>query len=99
MARSVRGTGPGVNHQIPGPFREPLHIGVLEPDGLIIGANGNNLGLAPARAAELGVRFEVVSVRPSAHDLTQLMTLVQARQLLVPSTRPSRCPRSPRPTS
>ncbi|MGH3844094.1 MAG: zinc-binding dehydrogenase [Pseudonocardiaceae bacterium] len=43
----------------------PRSAAVLGPGGLIVGAIGGNLGLTQERATELGVRFEVVSVRPS----------------------------------
>lgn len=56
---------------------------VLKPGGLIIGAIGSNLGLTPERATELGVRLEVVSVRPSVNDLTELAALVRAGRLRV----------------
>lgn len=56
---------------------------VLKPGGLIVGAIGGNLGLTPERATELGVRFEVVSVRPSVHDLAQLTLLVESGRLTV----------------
>lgn len=56
---------------------------VLKPGGLIVGAIGGNLGLTPQRATELGVRFEVVSVRPSVHDLAQLTLLVESGRLTV----------------
>ncbi|GAB3676384.1 NADP-dependent oxidoreductase [Actinocorallia lasiicapitis] len=44
----------------------------LRPGGLLLGFVGYDLGFSPERAAELGIRFEVVSVRPSAHDLRAL---------------------------
>ncbi|MFI6509757.1 zinc-binding dehydrogenase [Streptosporangium sp. NPDC050855] len=40
-------------------------------------------GLTPERAAELGVRFAVVSVRPSAPDLSRLTALAEAGGLRV----------------
>ncbi|HET6953970.1 MAG TPA: NADP-dependent oxidoreductase [Acidimicrobiales bacterium] len=56
---------------------------VLRPGGLLISAVGNNLGITPERAAELGIRHAVVSVRPSAHDLAQLADLTARGQLRV----------------
>lgn len=61
----------------------PRSAAVLKPGGLIVGAIGGNLGLTPERATEMGVRFEVVSVRPSVHDLAQLALLVESGQLTV----------------
>ncbi len=58
-------------------------VAVLKPGGLIVGAIGGNLGLTPERAADLGVRLEVVSVRPSAYDLARLAQLVKSAQLTV----------------
>lgn len=56
---------------------------VLEPGGLLIGAIGSNLGFSAERAAERGVRFEVVSVRPSADGLNRLVELVESGELRV----------------
>jgi NADPH:quinone reductase-like Zn-dependent oxidoreductase len=61
----------------------PRSAAVLKPGGLIVSAIGGNLGLTRERATELGVRFEVVSVRPSVHDLTQLALLVESGDLTV----------------
>ncbi|MGI5160505.1 NADP-dependent oxidoreductase [Microbispora sp. CA-102843] len=55
----------------------------LRPGGLLVAAIGGNPGITPQRAAELGIRLQVVSVRPSAHDLTQLTSLVEAGRLRV----------------
>jgi len=50
---------------------------------VLIGAIGAQLGMTPERADELGIRWEVVSVRPSPADLAQLVKLVDAGQLRV----------------
>lgn len=55
----------------------------LVPGGILVAAVGSNPGLTPERAGELGIRFEVVSVRPSVHDLAQLCQVVAAGQLTV----------------
>lgn len=55
----------------------------LKPGGLLIGAVGVYLGITPQRAQQLGVRLAVVSVRPSAPDLHELVKLVEAGQLTV----------------
>ncbi|MEU6429205.1 NADP-dependent oxidoreductase [Microbispora sp. NPDC046973] len=55
----------------------------LRPDGLLIAAIGGNPGITAQRAAELGIRLQVVSVRPSARDLTELVSLVEAGRLRV----------------
>ncbi|MGV9773639.1 NADP-dependent oxidoreductase [Streptosporangium sp. NPDC003464] len=55
----------------------------LKPGGLLVGALGGNLGITPERAAERGVRLAVVSVRPSAADLTRLAALVESGRLRV----------------
>jgi len=55
----------------------------LKSGGLLIGAVGTYLGITPQRAAELGIRYAVVSVRPSAPDLRELVKLVDAGQLTV----------------
>jgi NADPH:quinone reductase-like Zn-dependent oxidoreductase len=56
---------------------------VLKPGGVLVGAVGSNLGITEERAAELGVRFHVVSVRPSAADLAQVTGLkVHIEQVL-----------------
>ncbi|GGS61508.1 NADPH:quinone reductase [Planobispora rosea] len=56
----------------------------LKPGGLLVGALGGPMGgITPERAAELGVRLEVVSVRPSAADLAQLVALAEAGRLRV----------------
>ncbi|GLZ29421.1 NADPH:quinone reductase [Lentzea sp. NBRC 105346] len=46
---------------------------VVKPGGLLVGAVGSNLGIDIVRAAELGIRFEVVSVRPSPADLAEVL--------------------------
>ncbi len=56
---------------------------VLEPGGLLIGAIGVFLGITPERAAELGLRFGYVDVRPSAADLTELLELIDVGALKV----------------
>lgn len=56
---------------------------VLKPGGLLIGAIGADLGMTPDRADDLGIRWEVVSVRPSTADLTELVKLVDAGRLTV----------------
>jgi NADPH:quinone reductase-like Zn-dependent oxidoreductase len=56
---------------------------VLRPDGLLVVAVGVYPGITPDRAAELGVRFGSVDVRPSAADLSELVRLVQAGELTV----------------
>ena len=56
---------------------------VLRPDGLIVSAIGHNPGLTPEEARQLGVRFEVMSVRPSERDLAALRELVEAGLLRV----------------
>ncbi|WP_319018931.1 zinc-binding dehydrogenase [Microbispora sitophila] len=55
----------------------------LRPDGLLIAAIGGNPGITAQRAAELGIRLQVVSVRPLARDLTELASLVEAGRLRV----------------
>ncbi len=55
----------------------------LVPGGLLIGAIGTNLGFTAKRAVERGVRFEVVSVRPSSADLAQLAALFESGRLSV----------------
>ncbi|MBG0827163.1 NADP-dependent oxidoreductase [Planomonospora sp. ID67723] len=56
----------------------------LRPGGLLVGALGGAMGgITPERAAELGVRLEVVSVRPSAADLGRLVELVESGRLRV----------------
>ncbi|MEU8382790.1 NADP-dependent oxidoreductase [Streptosporangium sp. NPDC048865] len=55
----------------------------LRPGGLLVGALGSNLGITPERAAELGVRLAVVSVRPSAADLSRLTALAGPGRLRV----------------
>ncbi|MEW9532760.1 NADP-dependent oxidoreductase [Microbispora sp. NPDC049125] len=56
---------------------------VLKPGGLLIGAIGGNLGITPERAAELGVRLQVLSVRPLAADLAALGALAETGRLKV----------------
>lgn len=56
---------------------------VLKPGGLLIGAIGVDLGMTPERAAEPGIRWKVVSVRPSAADLARLVELADAGHLTV----------------
>ncbi|MFC8449897.1 NADP-dependent oxidoreductase [Kitasatospora sp. NPDC057223] len=56
---------------------------VLRPGGLIVSAMGHNPGLTPEEAQQLGVRFEVMSVRPSEPDLAALRGLVEAGLLRV----------------
>ncbi|GAA3410354.1 hypothetical protein GCM10018952_14490 [Streptosporangium vulgare] len=48
-----------------------------------MGALGSNLGITRERAADLGVRLAVVSVRPSAADLSRLTALVESGRLRV----------------
>ncbi|TWP46512.1 NADP-dependent oxidoreductase [Lentzea tibetensis] len=56
---------------------------VLKPGGVLVTAIGGNPGLTEERAAELGIRFHVVSVRPSAVDLAQVVGLkVHVEQVL-----------------
>ncbi|MEU8196590.1 NADP-dependent oxidoreductase [Microbispora amethystogenes] len=55
----------------------------LRPGGLLVSALGGNPGITPEEAAALGVRLQVVSVRPSAHDLAELTSLVEAGRLTV----------------
>ncbi|MFB9676896.1 NADP-dependent oxidoreductase [Streptosporangium vulgare] len=55
----------------------------LKPGGLLVGALGSNLGITRERAADLGVRLAVVSVRPSAADLSRLTALVESGRLRV----------------
>ena len=55
----------------------------MKPGGLLIGAIGADLGMTPDRADDLGIRWEVVSVRPSTADLTELVKLVDAGRLTV----------------
>ncbi|GAA3222485.1 NADP-dependent oxidoreductase [Actinocorallia longicatena] len=56
---------------------------VLRPGGLLVAAVGGNPGFDDSRAAALGVRFAVVSVRPSAHDLARVAALVAEGRLTV----------------
>jgi NADPH:quinone reductase-like Zn-dependent oxidoreductase len=51
--------------------------------GVLVSALGANLGRTGERAAERGARHVVVSVRPSAADLSQLAGLVEAGRLRV----------------
>ncbi|MFF5111235.1 NADP-dependent oxidoreductase [Streptosporangium sp. NPDC000509] len=55
----------------------------LKPGGLLVGALGRNLGITRERAAELGIRLTVVSVRPSAADLSRLTALTESGRLRV----------------
>ncbi|WP_440070652.1 NADP-dependent oxidoreductase [Streptosporangium sp. OZ121] len=55
----------------------------LKPGGLLVGALGGDLGITRERAAELGVRLAVVSVRPSAADLSRLTALAESGRLRV----------------
>ncbi|GAA3001658.1 NADP-dependent oxidoreductase [Streptosporangium longisporum] len=55
----------------------------LKPGGLLVSAIGGGPGITGERAAELGVRFAVVSVRPSAPDLSRLTALAEAGRLRV----------------
>jgi len=57
--------------------------GLLVPGGLLISALGGNPGFGAEQAAELGIRFEIVSVRPSAGDLGELLALVESGRLKV----------------
>ncbi len=56
---------------------------VLTSGGLLIGALGGNLGITPQHAADLGIRVQEVSVRPSAADLAQLLALIESGKLAV----------------
>ncbi|WP_182882692.1 NADP-dependent oxidoreductase [Microbispora sp. H10949] len=55
----------------------------LKPGGLLVSAVGGNPGITPQEAAALGVRLQIVSVRPSAPDLAELTALVEAGRLTV----------------
>lgn len=56
---------------------------VVKPGGVLVTAIGGNPGFTEERAAELGIRFHVVSVRPSAADLAQVAGLkVHVEQVL-----------------
>jgi NADPH:quinone reductase-like Zn-dependent oxidoreductase len=56
---------------------------ILKPGGVLVGAIPTNLGVTPEEASELGVRAQVVRVRPSASDLIQLSALVAEGRLRV----------------
>lgn len=55
----------------------------LAPDGLLISAVLHDIGITAERAAQLGVRLGEVSVRPSAHDLSELVALIRSGRLNV----------------
>jgi NADPH:quinone reductase-like Zn-dependent oxidoreductase len=58
-------------------------ISVLKPNGHLIAAVGIYPGTTPERAAEAGIRFSHVEVRPSAADLSGLVRLAQDGKLTV----------------
>lgn len=58
-------------------------ITVLTPGGHLVAAVGVYLGITPERAAEAGIRFGYVDVRPSAADLSELVRFAQDGKLTV----------------